>query len=69
MIDAEEVAQTVLQVYPDQGWPLRRDLAQGQCEGEALDITCATSELGYAPRVSLEEGIKRYADWLRQRAR
>jgi nucleoside-diphosphate-sugar epimerase len=36
---------------------------------EALDITRAASELGYAPRVNLEEGIKRYADWLKQRAR
>lgn len=36
---------------------------------EALDITRATEELGYSPRTSLEEGIKRYADWLKQRPR
>jgi nucleoside-diphosphate-sugar epimerase len=33
---------------------------------EALDISRAANELGYQPRVVLEEGIKRYAGWLRQ---
>lgn len=32
---------------------------------EALDITLATRELGYRPQVGLEEGVRRYADWLR----
>lgn len=36
---------------------------------EALDIARAAKHLGYAPHVGLEEGIKRYADWLKQRAR
>ncbi len=32
---------------------------------EALDISRAATELGYEPKVGLEEGIKRYADWLK----
>jgi nucleoside-diphosphate-sugar epimerase len=29
-----------------------------------LDIRRATEELGYKPEYSIEEGVKRYADWL-----
>ncbi len=32
---------------------------------EALDIGRAAAELDYEPKVGLEEGIKRYADWLK----
>ncbi len=35
---------------------------------EALDIGRAVAELGYQPRVGIEEGIKRYADWLKNRS-
>jgi nucleoside-diphosphate-sugar epimerase len=31
---------------------------------KALDIGRATEELGYKPKYSIEEGVKRYADWL-----
>ncbi|MBN2551965.1 MAG: NAD(P)-dependent oxidoreductase [Spirochaetales bacterium] len=31
---------------------------------EALDISRAESEFGYGPQVALEEGIRRYAQWL-----
>jgi nucleoside-diphosphate-sugar epimerase len=33
---------------------------------EALDISRARAELGYEPRVSLEEGVRRYAAWLKE---
>ena len=33
---------------------------------EALDITRARQELGYTPRYGLEEGIQKYADWLKR---
>lgn len=32
---------------------------------EALDIRRAVSELGYNPQIGLKQGVKRYADWLR----
>lgn len=32
---------------------------------EALDIRRAVSELNYKPQTGLQQGIKRYADWLR----
>jgi nucleoside-diphosphate-sugar epimerase len=35
---------------------------------EALDISRAAAELGYQRKVGLEEGIKRYADWLKNRS-
>ena len=30
------------------------------------DLTLATDELGYAPRVTLDEGLRREAEWLRE---
>lgn len=36
---------------------------------QALDIGRAERELGYHPQVGLEEGIRRYADWLRDHKR
>lgn len=32
---------------------------------EALDISRAREELGFEPKYSLEEGIQRYADWMK----
>jgi nucleoside-diphosphate-sugar epimerase len=29
------------------------------------DVALAGRELGYAPKVSIEEGIRRFADWWR----
>jgi len=33
---------------------------------EALDISRARKELGFEPKYSVEEGIKRYADWMKK---
>lgn len=33
---------------------------------QTLDITAATTQLGYRPRVPIADGIRRYADWLSQ---
>jgi UDP-glucuronate 4-epimerase len=32
------------------------------------DVSAAAAAVGYAPRVGLEEGLGRFADWLRERA-
>jgi len=33
---------------------------------EALDISRARKELGFEPKYSVEEGMKKYADWMKQ---
>ena len=33
---------------------------------QTLDISAARRELGYEPKVSIDEGLRRYADWLRE---
>jgi nucleoside-diphosphate-sugar epimerase len=33
---------------------------------EALDISRAREELGFEPKYSVEEGIKKYADWMKE---
>lgn len=45
--------------------PVRVGPGKFMRRSEALDISLAVAELGYQPRVGLEEGIKHYADWLK----
>lgn len=47
-------------------FPVSVDLGPGELmqRCEALDITRAKEELGYEPRYGIEEGVRRYADWL-----
>lgn len=48
---------------------IRRLPAQpGDVERTWADVSLARAELGYSPRVTLEDGIRRYLDWLRLRA-
>ena len=59
-----ELAQALRQVAA-----CRSDVVEDYSEGSTgdlvADITRAKSELGYEPRVDLEEGLRRYVDWLR----
>ncbi len=41
------------------------DYSEGQPGDLVADITRARRELGFEPRVGLEEGLSRYVDWLR----
>ena len=45
----------------------RRDAAPGDVRHTSADLSRARDELGYAPRVGLEEGLRREIDWLRGR--
>ena len=45
--------------------PIYRRRVDFYTKSRAFDTTRARSELGYAPKVDLEEGIKRTADWYR----
>lgn len=33
---------------------------------QTLNIDCIRAELGYAPRLSIQDGIARYAHWYRE---
>jgi nucleoside-diphosphate-sugar epimerase len=44
--------------------PVKMGLCTLMERAEALDISRAREELGYEPRVSLEEGVQRYTDWV-----
>lgn len=45
--------------------PLTRYAAGLMAKSQTLDISRARKELGYAPKISLEEGFGRYARWYR----
>jgi UDP-glucuronate 4-epimerase len=47
----------VLQRLPEQPGDVRRTFA---------DVTRAREALGYAPRISIEEGIPMFVDWFRR---
>jgi len=42
------------------------DVQAGDVEHTWADLTLAADELGYAPRVDLDEGLRREAQWLRE---
>lgn len=44
----------------------RRPSQRGDVERTFADITRAREELGYEPRISLDEGLARFARWLRE---
>jgi UDP-glucuronate 4-epimerase len=45
-----------IETLPEQPGDMKRTLA---------DVTLSSRELGYAPKVTMEEGIRRFADWWR----
>jgi len=45
-----------IETLPEQPGDMQRTLA---------DVTLSAKELGYAPKVSMEEGMRRFADWWR----
>jgi nucleoside-diphosphate-sugar epimerase len=47
--------------------PIYRRRVDFYTKSRAFDTTRARTELGYAPKVDLEEGIKRTADWYRSK--
>ena len=47
--------------------PLTRFLARQLSTAHWFDIAAARRDLGYEPRVSIDEGLRRLAEWLRSR--
>jgi nucleoside-diphosphate-sugar epimerase len=57
-----EIVCVPLRIEP----PIFRRRVDFYTKSRAFDITRARTELGFAPRVDLEEGIKKTADWYRR---
>jgi nucleoside-diphosphate-sugar epimerase len=47
--------------------PLTRVAVSMLANSTTLDISAAKSELGYGPRVSVEEGIKKFLVWWKEK--
>ena len=49
-------------------FPVKVELGPGELMQRcgALDISRAREELGFEPEYSVEEGIKKYADWMKE---
>jgi UDP-glucuronate 4-epimerase len=60
-----EVADTVMKVVPG----ARIEVSTGDDPGDVhqgrFDISAAERDLGYVPKISLEEGVKSYLEWLK----
>lgn len=66
---AAAVLEGLHRLFPALGEPmLTRYTAGTLALSQTLDITDARTLLGYAPRVSLDEGLWRFAEWWRERS-
>jgi UDP-glucose 4-epimerase len=59
-----DLARTIHRVA-DSNSEIVEDYSEGDPGDLVADIARARTELGYEPRVGLEEGLRRYVDWLR----
>lgn len=63
-ISLEEVITTLEHITGKKSTIIYRSEQAGDVRHTAADISRAKKELGYAPEVTLEEGIRRYMKWL-----
>lgn len=63
-ISLEEVITTLEHITGKKSVIIYRPEQAGDVRHTAADISRAKKELGYAPEVTLEEGIRRYMKWL-----
>lgn len=61
-----EVAQAVMRVVPGARIELGEGEDPGDMRQERFDISAAARDLGYVPKVGLEDGIRSYLDWLKR---
>lgn len=59
-----ELIYTVIPTHPEP--PLTRISVSMMANNTTLDITAAKNELGYQPRVSVEEGVERFLKWWKE---
>ena len=60
-----EAIDTLIEIMPDPAEVRYLDRVKGDVMHTHADITRAQRELGYAPSVSLEEGLDREVHWVR----
>jgi 2-alkyl-3-oxoalkanoate reductase len=51
--------------WPDAEPPMTRFLARELATAHWFDLSAARRDLGYAPQVSIDDGLRRLAEWLR----
>jgi nucleoside-diphosphate-sugar epimerase len=61
-----EVAEIVASIVPGVRVGFGADAAGDQYRIQKVDLSVAHRELGYYPKVTLREGIARYAEWLKR---
>lgn len=64
-----DVAEIVGRVLPQADIRLESGADPQDDRQQQFDISAAARDLGYQPSVSLEEGVRRYAEWLAQNSR
>ena len=62
-----EIAGVVRKVMPEADIEVAKGPDPVDDRQERFDISAATRDLGYHPKVSLEDGIRAYRDWLKAR--
>lgn len=63
-LSLEEVAERVASVVPGVRVRFAENGSAEQYRTRNVDLSLAKNELSYAPRVTLEDGIRRYMEWL-----
>jgi nucleoside-diphosphate-sugar epimerase len=59
-----ELGDIVLRLFPKAEIQLGPGPAPEDDLQEAFDISAAERDIGYRPSIQLQEGVRRYADWL-----
>lgn len=60
-----EVAETVMRAVPGAKVEVAAGDDPGDIRQERFDISAAARDLGYTPKISLEDGVKSYLSWLK----
>jgi nucleoside-diphosphate-sugar epimerase len=67
LVTIDELAQIVIKIS-GKSIPIKHDLSKPQgVRGRNADITLVKKEVGWEPKVSLEEGLRRTYEWAKER--
>ena len=66
---AGAVFENLFKVFPTEGGPrMTRFVARNFATAHWFDISAARRDLGYEPKVSIEEGLRRLKEWYEAQA-